>query len=632
MRYTPFILLASLATAALHAQPVAIHQWNFDEPAGTAIQQTVNSGSEASANLPTWSAFTNGGAETDWKTNGAGGLKIAKNRNDANTLVQSIATMADLVGEVRFEWDVSWNWTTTAAIIRETYLINRNAGGTNRFRWTISNPSGADPTAAPLMRLNLDGNGFATINNVTAVQHETPLDGASGNLRLRVDFTLEGGQVVAVAPSYSYNGGDFVAINIGTFTPYALTNLNELRLHSKGIHDADNYLTFNSVTVSRLTPPPPPPEPVNLPNLGAAKHKWEFDEAAGTDVGQTANSGTDAVSGAPRLVGENGYNPPIAYLTDGSGKLVLNGWNAGSVVNTLAQLGPQTTGEVWMRWDFSWDYRDTSTSVNRRVFMNHRPTGGPSAGDNLIRFSLENTVAGTVSLGMSTAITAENTNVLGKTLPLNGSLSAIGAMTWNEQGEVTSIKAYYSEDGTTFYEIALPPVATPFAVNSATGYATTDLGDIRFNAAGNFEGSNKFMLDRLQVWVVGSPAAGGYSAWANGFSLDPNGNGAPEADADGDGVKNLLEYAMGTSPIDRTPMPTAELINGYLTLAYTRSPAATDVTLVAKTAADLGGPWTTEGVTDTLVDTVQGIEDREAKVLADGVRRFLRLEATPILP
>jgi hypothetical protein len=47
---------------------------------------------------------------------------------------------------------------------------------------------------------------------------------------------------------------------------------------------------------------------------------------------------------------------------------------------------------------------------------------------------------------------------------------------------------------------------------------------------------------------LGNPGSA-YDLWAQGFGLDPSGNGSPGADPDMDSFSNELEYAFGTSPI-----------------------------------------------------------------------------------
>jgi len=59
------------------------------------------------------------------------------------------------------------------------------------------------------------------------------------------------------------------------------------------------------------------------------------------------------------------------------------------------------------------------------------------------------------------------------------------------------------------------------------------------------------------------------------------------ADPDADNLSNLTEYAMGLSPKDGSNRPYARIENGYLTLTYTRSKSATDVSLTLEQSDDL---------------------------------------------
>ncbi len=249
--------LAALVVLTLglpSASAVDLHTWTFNEPIGTGIENTINSGSQASGGLPTWSTPT-AQDSGDWATNGTGALRLTGNNTNQATLPQSGVSMSNLnSGVIRYEWDINWTLTGPAppGFPRETFLFHRNQAGTSRFRWTLSNPTTGP---SPLMRINLEGTGFAAINNATVANGGVTLDGANGNIVLRTDFTfgsVNGNNgVTALQASYSYNGGAFNVINLGTFTPYNNTDVNELRLHSKGALSPTEYLDFNSVTVSR---------------------------------------------------------------------------------------------------------------------------------------------------------------------------------------------------------------------------------------------------------------------------------------------------------------------------------------------------------------------------------------------
>lgn len=131
--------------------------------------------------------------------------------------------------------------------------------------------------------------------------------------------------------------------------------------------------------------------------------------------------------------------------------------------------------------------------------------------------------------------------------------------------------------------------------------------------------------------VAEDPEGTAYELWALAFGLDPAGDGAPEADADQDGISNLVEFALGSNPLVAGDARSGgrlapSLSEGWLEISYTRSlSAASLVTLVAEQAPDLNGGWTTSGVTDDLVAVAGDIEERTARVPATDGRGFLRL-------
>jgi probable HAF family extracellular repeat protein len=79
------------------------------------------------------------------------------------------------------------------------------------------------------------------------------------------------------------------------------------------------------------------------------------------------------------------------------------------------------------------------------------------------------------------------------------------------------------------------------------------------------------------------------------------GNAADVADPDGDGVPNLLEFALGSSPVSavNTGVPAARIVNGFLALGFNRinDPALTYTVEAATTLnpADWSPIWTSTG-------------------------------------
>jgi hypothetical protein len=90
-----------------------------------------------------------------------------------------------------------------------------------------------------------------------------------------------------------------------------------------------------------------------------------------------------------------------------------------------------------------------------------------------------------------------------------------------------------------------------------------------------------------------------------------------------DGV-NLLEYALGSSPVDSkdAARPTAARVSGPDRIAFTYQKLRADVIYTVEAAATLTGPWSSTGV-----DQGGAGPAVTASVPVSGGRRFLRLRA-----
>jgi hypothetical protein len=108
------------------------------------------------------------------------------------------------------------------------------------------------------------------------------------------------------------------------------------------------------------------------------------------------------------------------------------------------------------------------------------------------------------------------------------------------------------------------------------------------------------------------------------------------ADPDGDGIANLLEYALNLNPnlANVTGLPTGQNdpVCGCLTLTYTSVISATDVLYTAEAAYDPSGLWSTNGITKTVLGSDGVTQTNRASdagnPIATSGKRFMHLRIT----
>jgi hypothetical protein len=106
------------------------------------------------------------------------------------------------------------------------------------------------------------------------------------------------------------------------------------------------------------------------------------------------------------------------------------------------------------------------------------------------------------------------------------------------------------------------------------------------------------------------------------------------ADPDGDGVANLLEYALGLKPNVASVggLPTVGQTNGFLTLTYTQINSATDISYLPEVSGDVtnwnGGPLFVSQLVLASNSVFQTIQARDLVPLGVAPNRFIRLHIT----
>ncbi len=141
-----------------------------------------------------------------------------------------------------------------------------------------------------------------------------------------------------------------------------------------------------------------------------------------------------------------------------------------------------------------------------------------------------------------------------------------------------------------------------------------------------------------------APTANGWRYTYFG-SESATGNAAPLANPAGDGIPNLMKYALGLNPLiayDRTRLPQSQRqtidLQPTLTYTFTRNTAATDLTYRIEVTSDPTTTWTAldplattnqvSVTTHSLSATLQVITVKDTQPVSASPKRFMRLKVT----
>ena len=215
--------------------------------------------------------------------------------------------------------------------------------------------------------------------------------------------------------------------------------------------------------------------------------------------------------------------------------------------------------------------------------------------------------------------------------------------TWNSKGSITAVGRAIrgltaKVDGTqvqlfmTAFGNTLHSYTDTNAVSSAlTGTVSTTGTD--YSPLSTLVTAASNTAFRGVTFVPGAPPAyTHHQQWrfTNFGSYDSLASAADSADPDGDGLNNLLEYALGLNPNASGTLPASLVLNGAnLEYSYTRSTAAKDngVTYQIEWSDTLAaGSWSTETVNQQITSTQGALETVKASVpKGNGGKRFMRL-------
>ena len=200
--------------------------------------------------------------------------------------------------------------------------------------------------------------------------------------------------------------------------------------------------------------------------------------------------------------------------------------------------------------------------------------------------------------------------------------------------------AWPSVTGNTGYRIEISTTGAPdswtTSTSTAPNIAAATLGGFTPKSTCYFRIRSLFGSDdTLPTDAINATTWSHLQQWKNDTLGD---FAAPDyADADADGLVNLLEYGFCTHPLTTSQAPTHSVVNvsgsNYLALTFRRRVAPSDVSVIVEATSDLlHGPWLPEPVLfGTPVDNGDGTETvifRDIIPTGGVPSRFLRLRMT----
>ncbi|MEY4243513.1 MAG: hypothetical protein RLZZ245_1098 [Verrucomicrobiota bacterium] len=212
-------------------------------------------------------------------------------------------------------------------------------------------------------------------------------------------------------------------------------------------------------------------------------------------------------------------------------------------------------------------------------------------------------------------------------------------------GEVTADGgAAITERGVVYAATATNPApeiggtgVTKLSTTGSTGTFYLEVGSLTASTAYGFRAYAINSFGTTYSSVGGFTTGGGVARshqqewrFANFGAYDSENSGADAADPDGDGLSNLLEYALGLDPNTAGVMPAVLVLNGAnLEYTYSRDTAAREnginYQIEWSDTLDVGS-WSTETVTEEILSTEAALETVKTSVPAgSGGKRFLRL-------
>ena len=227
----------------------------------------------------------------------------------------------------------------------------------------------------------------------------------------------------------------------------------------------------------------------------------------------------------------------------------------------------------------------------------------------------------TIIVGNGGTSATSGTVTLSDTLPSGLSATALSGTGWTiNPSTLTCTRTDALAAGGSYPALTLTVNVAANAAASVTNVATVAGG-------GETNTANDSASDPTTITALTPSQSWRYQYFGTTANT---GNAADTANPSGDGLANIVKYALGLNPLVPTASPvTVDVSTGYLRLTTPKNANATDVTVAVQVNGDLTNPsgWTTNGTTvDQNTPTMLQVQD--ATAVSNAAARFLRLNVT----
>lgn len=491
-----------------------------------------------------------------------------------------------------------------------TLAMIKTAGGTLTLSGTAANTyTGTTTVSGGTLNLNKTAGVNAVTGNLVLSGGTLTL-GAANQIADTADIAISGAGVISSGLtdtvrnlSVSINSGDTAKLNFASGTNFSVNSLSLTSSIAGGFVATNSHSLATGSANSTL----------HIGSGGWSMNDFTFALSQSTANTATVNlSGNFTGTGTNRITaGVSAFNANANInlqsatrnfaITDGAttvdAKLVNGGLNkTGAGTLTLTHTANGYTGATTVDGGtlvIAGSLANTPLTVNNT---------GTLAGSGTLGGATTVAVGGTLAPGSS----GIGTLVINNTLALNGSTameisksgvtltadktSGVSTLTYGGTLSVTKLGADALVAGDTFTLFS----ATSYSGSFSSLNLPTLTSDLKWDTSKlNVNGTLAVIaLKPVELWQQAKFGNDANNAAIAGLNADP----------DGDGIRNTLEYALNNNPNakDAASLPTTAVEGGNLTLTYRKNLAATDVTYVVEESTTMG-TWTTAAVSEEIV-------------------------------